>query len=125
MAMYAQDHDEAFPPAKNWELALKPYQKEPLRSPDARIGNGYGANRPALGLSRSKIEEPWLLVQIFETDASRPSLVGGKSDLAEKRHGGAPNFLFADGHASQGNRGVLSELLWENAPNTSATQPAR
>ena len=121
LQMYAQDHDEAFPPAKNWEIALKPYQKEPLRCPDAKAESGYGANRSALGLAQAKIDEPARLVQLFEIAAAGPSFVGGKRDLAAKRHGGAPNVLFADGHARSGNRGTLSELLWTSAPDVSAT----
>ena len=121
MLMYAQDHDETFPPASRWEDALSPYQKTPLGCPDARTQGGYAMNRAASSRSQKKIEAPAELILLFEADTPTRSFAGNASNLAKTRHGSAPTFLFADGHARSGNRGTLAELLWTNAPDVSAT----
>ena len=102
MLMYAQDHDETFPPASRWEDALSPYQKTPLGCPDARTQGGYAMNRAASSRSQKKIEAPAELILLFEADTPTRSFAGNASNLAKTRHGSAPTFLFADGHARSG-----------------------
>ena len=66
---YAYDHHETLPPAENWEGALKPYLKTPLKCPLSKgEAGGYAMNK---ALSKKKLEElenPAEVVLFYESD---------------------------------------------------------
>ncbi|MGC4045825.1 MAG: hypothetical protein QM758_18705 [Armatimonas sp.] len=117
MLMYAQDYDDHFPPAGQWNTLLQHYQKETLRCPDAVTSNGYGMNKALGKTSCQGVEFPVDTVLLFESEV----LAGGPSDQAPTRHGGGTTVGFVDGHAKWVY--AKTKLRWTNTPEPKS--PAR
>ncbi len=122
MIMYAQDHNEHFPPAANWVDAVTPYltvdlhthtvnlhtQEERQRiisslfhdpsAPDSQKWS-YAFNSNLSGLSLAHVDKPATTVLLFESSAG----VKNASDTGESiphpgRHSGGTDYALADGH---------------------------
>jgi prepilin-type processing-associated H-X9-DG protein len=111
---YAYDHHETLPPAENWEDALKPYLKAPLKCPLSKGKASYAMNK---ALSKKKLEElerPADVVLFFESDNG--------TTVAQRRHGSSLGFTFADGHAKRISEKGQKVLVWDiSVPTTKAS----
>jgi prepilin-type processing-associated H-X9-DG protein len=103
--MYAQDHHETLPPAENWEDALKPYLKTPLKCPLEKLGTSYAMNKALSKKKLEALEHPAEVVLFFESDNG--------TTVAQKRHASSLGFTFADGHAKRIVEKSQKALRWQ------------
>jgi prepilin-type processing-associated H-X9-DG protein len=123
ISMYTQDFDERLPPSPRWAEIVTPWMQgaassagrsseDLFRCPASDSPAAYGVNAALGGCSLSQVAAPADTVLLFEADAPVRSFAGGVQDLAWRRHGGAPNIGFLDGHARYANAFVQKKLLW-------------
>jgi prepilin-type processing-associated H-X9-DG protein len=101
--MYAQDFDDRFPPASQWEDVTKSYVKNNnlYKCRQSKSLYGYAFNKGLDRLPLKKVKDEKATVMIFEADAIYINVTGGKEMLVpEPRHGGKNVFGFVDGHAT-------------------------
>ena len=119
--LYAQDHDDRFPPTDHWAEAIAPYASKvstdrastnPFRCPAASTPGSYGMNPALSSLREADLDSPSELVLLFDADAPARSFTGGPPDVAWRRHGGAPNVAYADGHVRYVTPYMRSRLQW-------------
>jgi len=97
--LYAQDHEERFPPAGSWCDALEPHVPHELvfacpAMPGVR--SGYAFNRGLDSLLPSQVRSPAEVVATF--DAVGGWNLSGGAELAALRHRDGLNVGYADGH---------------------------
>lgn len=110
MMLYAQDHDERFPPSGQWSALLQRYEQEKLRCPDGKTPISYGMNKAMSKIVVDALESPADTVLLFEGDVVQ----GGLDALVSARHSGGSIIGFADGHAKWVN--ARTKLNWAQTP---------
>jgi len=125
MIMYAQGHDERFPPAAKWVDAITPYLTANLHTheerqhaiaslfhdptaPDSQKWS-YAYNSNLSGLTFAQIDKPQTTVLLFESSAGVKNAADtGESIPRPGRHSGGTDYALADGHCKY-YRDALSE----------------
>jgi prepilin-type processing-associated H-X9-DG protein len=108
--MYAQDYDERFPIASEWQSGIDTYIKNDKvfhcpevavgTDPSRPVGTTYAFNRTLGSISASRIAAPKDTILTFETtDFSRNANDALTSLPSPGRHRSGNNLSFADGHA--------------------------
>lgn len=110
MMLYAQDHDEHFPPSGQWSVLLQRYEQEKLRCPQADTPISYSMNKAMSKTFVGALEAPADTVLLFESDV----LQGGADALVSARHSGGSTIGFADGHSKWVN--ARTKLNWAQTP---------
>lgn len=98
--MYAQDHDEVFPPAETWCDDLYPYLKntQVFCCPVSPYGYAYNAALSKKPLAQ--VDAPAEMVLFFEAAHREKNAAGDPTKLPlAHRHNGGDCFAYADGHA--------------------------
>lgn len=131
MSMYAQDYDEHWPRKETWCDGVLPYLHSSNQAvvstifqcpslPNQRAGQAYNGWLSAASLNR--IQSPASTAAVFDARGGW-DLAGGPS-LADPRHVGGLNVLFADGHV-QWLRS-LNGVVWKpGRAVTKARRPVR
>jgi hypothetical protein len=108
IALYGQDYDEKFPPAKSWTDVVQPYLKEtaifncPALPRDARYG--YALNSKLSNKPLDMISSPTVVVAVYETSILKPQRLRHGENPAFRHLGGA-NFLSAAGYVHRNIQG--------------------
>jgi hypothetical protein len=133
MLLYLADYDQAFPPADAWCDVLVPYLSSvgSFVCPTARNRNcSYAFSAPLGGVKAGAIEDAWLTVMLFESDAGWNATGGPELLPDEPRHAGGDNWAFADGRAFWRSRKRVADSqgtwLWtrqEDTPDYRRWQP--
>lgn len=119
--LYAQDHDNRFPPADHWSEAIAPYvpkaptdraSPNPFHCPSTSTPGSYRMNAALSGLRMENLDAPADIVLFFDADTPTRSFAGGPPDVAWQRHSGVANVAYADGHVKYVNPYVRSRLRW-------------
>jgi hypothetical protein len=102
--MWAQDHDQVWPPAANWGQELLPYlnrDEQVFRCPAApELECGYAYNLEVAGKKPEDIARPAEVVLFHESTIGRLDAADrGESQPKPGRHNGINNVVCADGHA--------------------------
>ena len=102
MLMYAQDHDEQFPPADRWSDAIYPYIKNDqlLRCPGTPQREfGYAFNRALSGRRLAEIANPAETPLLFDSKTGKKNAADdGRSWPSPGRHNDGNDCAFVDGH---------------------------
>lgn len=100
--MWAQDHDEVLPPAKDWGKELYPYLKneELFRCPAAAdLQGGYAYNADIAGRKLAEIADPAATVLFYESTLGQLDAADrGESQPRPGRHNGGNARAYVDGH---------------------------
>ena len=101
LLMYAQDNNEHFPPAGDWQVTFYPYIKNQqiLVCPSVPGEQGYAYNHRLDGLALSKVRQPAMLGASWDAGAG-PAGVWPPPGATANRHNAGDNFGFADGHVT-------------------------
>ena len=104
--MYAQDHDERFPPADRWCDVTYPYIKswELHHCPADTAEFGYAMNHKLSRLELGYVYDPARTILLYESETGRKNECDqsgrpGDSLPDPPRHRGGSSFGFVDGHA--------------------------
>ena len=108
LLMYAQDHDNRFPPAESWADAVRPY----VRNRDVYecpAGGGYAYNSELSNIALGDIRSPWNCPMLFDSDAGNANSNDPVTSFVKRhRESGSGvsvgNVAWADGHV----KGVIS-----------------
>ncbi|HEY3265869.1 MAG TPA: DUF4190 domain-containing protein [Armatimonadota bacterium] len=115
---YAQDYNDTFPPARQWDARLQPAVRSNTVWDCPKLGpgrGGYGYNAAVAGREASRMQNPAAVVLEFEArGGGRP--YGGR-ELADPRHLGRCSTGFIDGHVQALNAEELdgSGIQWTPA----------
>jgi hypothetical protein len=100
--MWAQDHDEVLPPAKDWGKELFPYLKneEVFRCPAVPgLECGYAYNADIAGRKLAEIADPAATVLFYESTLGQLDAADrGESQPRPGRHNGGNARAYVDGH---------------------------
>jgi hypothetical protein len=113
--MYADDHNNQFPPATNWcdairqEVAMPKVFQCPAARSDARCH--YAFNARLSGLEEGKVAPE--TVMIFECEGGWNVSGGPELALTKPRHGRVVFVALADGSVQQVTENRLKQLRWE------------
>jgi prepilin-type processing-associated H-X9-DG protein len=113
--MYRDDHNGCWPPGDDWCVLLQPYTNERgvFRCPQLpREKWGYGYNARLAGLRERQVAEPIEVSAAFDAKPGMGGLAGGL-EVADPRHNGGVNVLFADGHVK--GEADPKSLCWDRA----------
>ncbi len=103
--MYSQDYDETLPLAPQWAAQTAVYVKKPAADevwhcPTATSPYSYAMNRDLSSISLSRINEPYNVITLFESDAVIWNMSGGQESLPKPgRHSDGGIYALLDGHA--------------------------
>ena len=112
--MYAQEHQNHFPPAATWCDALKSEVGSdkvficPAANPEDRCDYAYNSRLD--GVDSREINPHTVL--FFETDPGWNTSGGAEIMSAKSRHGRTFVVAFADGHVDQLTAAHLADLRW-------------
>jgi hypothetical protein len=113
--IYANDHQDKFPPAQTWCDLLQPLvgsAKVFKSASDPAPGPcSYGYNVLVSGMSDNKVDPQTVL--FFETEAGWNKAGGPELLLGQPRSGGAYVFGFADGSVQMIAPARVGDLRWE------------
>lgn len=115
--MYAQDHNDEFPPPDKWMDSILPYIKDPELLKCPRVKNlslpSYAMNSYFKGISIAKVKSPGETVLLFDSITGR-NRAGDVSILTPApRHMGGDNIGYADGHVKWDLRSGVAGLNWD------------
>lgn len=115
--VYADDHNDMYPPAESWcDVLVKDYNVSPKQllcpGSDAEEGQScYAININVAGKKASQV--PPDAVLLFETITPGTNPAGGAESLnADNHQGDGCNILFADGHSKFVRAEDFSTLRW-------------
>jgi prepilin-type processing-associated H-X9-DG protein len=120
--MYAEDHDDRLPLARNWANASLNYLESrtvafncPSLGQSGAFGHAF--YRPAAGLKMSELRDASSFLMLFDSNELGWNAVGHLAQIPSKgRHpDDRSTFAFCDGHAKQLSRRNLFELLRHQA----------
>jgi hypothetical protein len=101
--MWAADHHDTLPPAKDWVKELDPYLRDMkvFRCPAAPdLECGYAYNLEVAGKMLTEIARPSETVLFYESTLGKLDAVDkGESQPRPGRHEGANHLAYVDGHA--------------------------
>ena len=99
--IYAEEHQDRFPPADHWEEALRPYLgAAPLTLPQTQGAHGrrYALNRAVAGRKRSEIPGLPQVILFYESVAPAPNAADDLTSLIPADDPGMLILAYADGH---------------------------
>lgn len=107
--MYAEDYDERFPPASNWQAGALTYTKSDkiFHCPSASPATGqsgapagsYAFNSALNRMKQARMAEPKTTVLLYDSTDLRPNANDALTSLPSPgRHHQRNNVGFADGH---------------------------
>ncbi len=114
LLMYSKDWNEYFPSAASWANGISKYQvvENYFHCPSADSRFSYALNRAVGGRSVNDISDRAVTVLIFEMDANDRNAVGDEHTRRPKRHMGANNMAFTDGHSKSMNDYSTAKVRW-------------
>jgi prepilin-type processing-associated H-X9-DG protein len=125
LAIYADDHDDVYPPAERWcdaiidvFVSVDPKIRDFLRCPRAKMGPCNYAMNPNAG--RPQVRD---VVLLFESKSGWNQSGGSELLTTENHQGKGCSILFTDFHVEYVKTEDLSGLKWTYAQSRDAKQP--
>ena len=126
MNMYVSDYDSKFPPAGNWNDAIKPYLKNTnvWKCPaDNTDGPSYAMNNQLNGIAGSKVLSPADTVMLFESQPGKNRAGGPELLPSEPQHSSGDIIGYGDFHVAHVERANENSLNWNPKTAPSSVNP--